>query len=79
MVTWVLQEPGWKTVDRFLSGHAFGVVLPGLALTETINKAREKGNRATPREILEASIDHPGPRGEYDNTIWPRCDAWVLG
>lgn len=64
-------------------------MLPGPAITETINQAREKGNRGSPREILEAfqgygahvehptdddlvraaelleaSVDHPGPRGE---------------
>src|SRR5450756_72357 len=83
MVTWVIQEPGWKTVDRLLTKRNVDVVLPGPAITETIHKAREKGNRATPREILEAfqgygdyddlvraaelleaSVEHPGPRGE---------------
>jgi len=89
MVTWVIQEPGWKTVDRLLTDQAIDVVLPGPAITETIHIAREKGNRATPREILEAfqgygayvehptdddlvraaelleaSVEHPGPRGE---------------
>ena len=89
MVTWVIQEPGWKTVDRLLTKRNVDVVLPGPAITETIHIAREKGNRATPREILEAfqgygayvehpddddlvraaelleaSVEHPGPRGE---------------
>lgn len=89
MVTWVLQEPGWKTVHRLLTRRDIDVVLPGPAITETIYQARGKGNRATPREILEAfqgygayvehpddddlvraaelleaSAEHPGPRGE---------------
>jgi len=89
MVTWVIQEPGWKTVDRLLTRREIDVVLPGPAITETIHKARGKGNRATPREILEAfqgygayvehpddddlvraaelleaSAERPGPRGE---------------
>jgi PIN domain nuclease of toxin-antitoxin system len=54
MVTWVLQEPGWTTVDRLLNHRAVDVVLPGPAITETIHRSRQRGNRGTPREILEA-------------------------
>lgn len=68
MLTWVLQEYRWRTVDRIIS-QCQTVYLPGPALTEVIYRARARGNTSSSRQIalaIEAQglVCEPADRGD---------------
>lgn len=54
LVTWILRESRWVTVDRLLMNPDADPVLPGPGLAEVAFVARRRGNTATPPEIFRA-------------------------
>lgn len=53
-IKWVIQEQGWKAVDRIIQDPRTDCVLPGPALTETIFRSRARGNTSSPEQIAAA-------------------------
>jgi predicted nucleic acid-binding protein len=53
VVTWILQERGWRAIDAIFA-RGVDVVLLGPALTEVIDVARRRGNRSTPQQLADA-------------------------
>lgn len=51
VLTWVLQEPRWQSVDKMLNSPGAEPLLPGPVLTEVIKRARAKGNVSSPAQI----------------------------
>jgi PIN domain nuclease of toxin-antitoxin system len=51
VLTWVLQEPRWQSVEAMLHSPAAEPLLPGPVLTEVIKRARAKGNVSPPAQI----------------------------
>lgn len=54
LVTWILREPRWETVDRLLMNPDADPVLPGPGLAEVTFVARRRGNTSTRQEIFRA-------------------------
>lgn len=54
LLTWLLQERGWRAVDEILHAGAFQMVMPGPVLTECIYRARSKGNVSSGDQIAAA-------------------------
>jgi PIN domain nuclease of toxin-antitoxin system len=52
VLTWVLQERRWKTVDQILDARDVRTVLPAPAVTEVIYKARAKGNATAASDFI---------------------------
>ncbi len=50
-IKWVLQEQGWKAVDRVIHDARTECILAGPALTEVIFRARARGNVSPPEQI----------------------------
>jgi len=51
VLTWVLQEPRWRSVEKMLHSPGAEPLLPGPVLTEVIKAARAKGNVSSPEQI----------------------------
>ena len=51
VLTWVLQEPRWQSVEKMLHDPGAEPLLPGPVLTEVIKRARAKGNVSPPKQI----------------------------
>jgi PIN domain nuclease of toxin-antitoxin system len=51
VLTWVLQEPRWQSVEKMLHSPGAEPLLPGPVLTEVIKRARAKGNVSSPAQI----------------------------
>lgn len=51
VLTWVLQEPRWQSVEKMLHDPGAEPLLPGPVLTEVIKRARAKGNVSSPEQI----------------------------
>ena len=51
VLTWVLQEPRWQSVETMLHTPGAEPLLPGPVLTEVIKRARAKGNVSPPAQI----------------------------
>jgi PIN domain nuclease of toxin-antitoxin system len=51
VLTWVLQEPRWQSVEKMLRSPGAEPLLPGPVLTEVIKAARAKGNVSSPAQI----------------------------
>lgn len=54
VIKWVLQEQGWKAIDRVIHAPAVEAVLPGPALAEVIFRSRARGNVSSPGQIARA-------------------------
>jgi PIN domain nuclease of toxin-antitoxin system len=54
VLTWVLQEQRWRSVDAMLQATGAEPLLPGPVLAEVINRARAKGNASPPAQIAAA-------------------------
>ena len=54
VLTWVLQEQRWRSVDAMLQVTGAEPLLPGPVLAEVINRARAKGNASAPAQIAAA-------------------------
>lgn len=54
VLTWVLQEQRWRSVDAMLQATGAEPLLPGPVLAEVINRARAKGNASAPAQIAAA-------------------------
>jgi PIN domain nuclease of toxin-antitoxin system len=54
VLTWVLQEQRWRSVDAMLQATGAEPLLPGPVLAEVINRARGKGNASAPAQIAAA-------------------------
>ncbi len=51
VLTWVLQEQRWHSVEKMLRSPEAEPLLPGPVLTEVIKQARAKGNISSPGQI----------------------------
>ena len=51
VLTWVLQEPRWQSVEKMLHDPGAEALLPGPVLIEVITRARAKGNVSPPKQI----------------------------
>lgn len=63
VIKWVLQEQGWKAVDRVINDGSVEAVLAGPALTEIIFRSRARGNASSPQHIATV-LDAQGIRIE---------------
>jgi predicted nucleic acid-binding protein len=54
LLTWLLQERGWRAIDEILHSGAFQMVMPAPVLTECIYRARSKGNVSSGGQIAAA-------------------------
>ena len=54
VLTWVLQEQRWQSVEKMLQSAGAEPLLPGPVLTEVIKTARAKGNVSSPAQIAAA-------------------------
>jgi len=68
VLTFLLQERGWRAIQNVLLRTDVEGILPGPVLTETIRTARRKGNTSTPEQIYQAlsalglRVEHPQDR-----------------
>lgn len=51
VLTWVLQEQRWRSVEKMLRSPGAEPLLPGPVLAEVIKQARAKGNVSSPVQI----------------------------
>lgn len=77
LLTWILQERGWRAIQAILQSDEFQLVMPGPVLLECIYRAREKGNASSPDEIattLEAQglVVEPAQRDDLVAAAWYR-------
>lgn len=54
VLTWVLQEHRWQSVETMLHATGAEPLLPGPVLAEVINRARAKGNASDAAQIAAA-------------------------
>lgn len=54
VLTWVLQEQRWHSVEKMLHAPGAEPLLPGPVLTEVIKRSRARGNASSPTQILAA-------------------------
>lgn len=54
VLTWVLQEHRWQSVEKMLHATGAEPLLPGPVLAEVINRARAKGNGSDAAQIAAA-------------------------
>lgn len=59
VLTWVLQEPRWQSVEAMLHGPGAEPLLPGPVLAEVIKRARAKGN-VSPAAQIAATLKGQG-------------------
>jgi PIN domain nuclease of toxin-antitoxin system len=58
VITWILKERGWQGVDAVMK-KADPPYLPGAALAEVIYRARARGNKGSPAQIV-ATLEAQG-------------------
>lgn len=51
VLTWVLQEERWRSVEKMLRSHDAEPLLPGPVLAEVSKQARARGNVSRPAQI----------------------------
>ncbi len=65
MVSFLIQERGWKGIHSALSNSEMDAVMAGPALTETITIARRRGNQSSGQQLwsvlsaLGVRVEHP--------------------
>jgi PIN domain nuclease of toxin-antitoxin system len=64
VITFLLQERGWRAIHNFVARPDVDGVLPGPALTESVRTARRKGNISSPSQIF-AALSALGLRVEH--------------
>jgi PIN domain nuclease of toxin-antitoxin system len=66
VLTWLLQERRWQSVQALLNQKDVDFVLPGPALAEVVARARARGNVSSGQQIRDTLLVH-GIRAAHPN------------
>lgn len=58
LLTLILQEQGWQAIEGVLNTAGVESYVPNPALTEVVERARDKGNQSTPGQLRDFLVSY---------------------